>query len=232
MRVVSWNIRFGIEIAAAVGELELNPLLRDFDILLLQEMDEAGTAAIAESARAAWVFHAAAPHRVSGRDFGNAIVSRWPIANAVELLLPHQALMRGQPRSAIRATVDVAGRTVLTYSVHTEIRSLRLPKRVQQFTSIATDIREMNPQLAIVGGDFNTVTGRDVAVLREEMERATMTHMSTEAGPTFRRFKRGFHLDHIFARGFRATSCGEVTGIAASDHLPLWVDLVETGVGT
>jgi len=225
MRVVTWNIRFGVEFDTAARELQRIDSLRDADIVLLQEMDEAGTAAIAGMIGAGWVFRSAAAHRTTGRDFGNAILSRWPITDAVEIGLPHRAFVQGQPRSATRATVEVDGLAVSTYSVHTEIRSMRLEKRVEQFVALADDVRAMRAPVVVIGGDFNTVTGRDVLVLGEAMANVGLACVSHGAGPTFRRFKRGFRLDHVFARGLSVRAAGEAREATASDHVPLWTEL-------
>jgi len=228
VRVVTWNIRFGIEFADAARVLRDHPALADADIVLLQEMDEIGTAAIADAIGANWVYYAAAAHHTTSRGFGNAVLSRWPITGAAEIPLPHSALIRGQPRSATRACVVVEGREVLTYSAHTEIRSMRLARRVQQFATIAADAGTHSAPLAVIGGDFNTATARDITTLGDEMHRADLVHMSATAGPTFRRFNRDFCLDHVFARGLTASAAGKVSQVTASDHLPLWVELRET----
>ncbi len=206
-------------------ELQQIEVLRGSDILLLQEMDEHGTAAIAAALDADYVFHAADVHPKSGRDFGNAIVSRWPIVDAAEIPLPHQAPISGQPRSATRATVKVGATDVVTYSVHTEIRTLRAAKRVRQFDVIAADAGRRDAGPVVVGGDFNTVTGRDVFALRRAMERGGLAAASLDAGPTFSRGGRRFRLDHLFARGLASIAAGVAPGATASDHLPLWADL-------
>ena len=51
MRVVSWNIQYGIEAATAASEIAASPEMSDFDVLLLQEMDEAGTEQMARIGR-------------------------------------------------------------------------------------------------------------------------------------------------------------------------------------
>ena len=49
IRVVSWNIQYGIDIETAVDVLLTHPDLRDADVICLQEMDEEGTKEIAEA---------------------------------------------------------------------------------------------------------------------------------------------------------------------------------------
>lgn len=229
MRVVSWNIAFGIEIDTAIRELSANPDLRDADIWLLQEMDGAGTATIADALGVNHAYGGGATHQQTGREFGNAILSRWPLRPLDELPLPGVASVSGHPRAATRAWVEVDDREVLTYSVHTETAAMRLPRRVAQFRTISSDIRGEAGRRAehdvVVGGDFNTVTERGVRALQNAMVDAELDRVSKLAGPSFRRAGRRIPLDHIFARGLAAIDAGVDWNATASDHMPMWVEL-------
>ncbi|MFV1989605.1 MAG: endonuclease/exonuclease/phosphatase family protein, partial [Acidimicrobiales bacterium] len=114
--VVSWNIRFGIEIDRAIVELRDIEEIPLPDILLLQEMDEKGTAAIAARLDADYVFTSTGPHKLSDREFGNSIISPWPITGGLEVPLPHKSRLNGHPRSATRAVVTVGATHILTYN--------------------------------------------------------------------------------------------------------------------
>ena len=225
MRVVSWNIQYGIESELAAAEIAAAPELRDFDVLLLQEMDEAGTAAIAEALDARYAYATAGPHANTGRDFGNAVVTRWPIRRSAEVPLPHRASVSGQPRSATHAVVVVDDREVSAYSVHTEIPSLRLARRIEQFATVARDADWHPIDQVIVGGDFNTVTARGVRALVDTMQTAGLRRVSSTTAPSYRRGGRDLVLDHVFAAGFADATAGVVAGTTASDHAPLWVQL-------
>lgn len=229
MRVVSWNIQYGIESALAASEIATSAEMRDFDVLLLQEMDEAGTATIAEAFAANYAYASAGPHANTGRDFGNAVVTRWPIRGRAEVPLPHRASVSGQPRSATHAVIDVEGREVSAYSVHTEIPSLRLARRVEQFAAVAKDADWHTIDLVVVGGDFNTVTARGVRALVNTMSTAGLGKVSSESAPSYRRGGRDLVLDHVFAAGFESATSGVVGGTTASDHAPLWVELTLPG---
>ena len=225
MRVVSWNIAFGIEIAKAVEELSTISDLVGADILLLQEMDEAGTEAIADAIGGSYAYTSARPHDRTGRDFGNAIVSRWPMRNVAEVDLPGESVISGHPRSATRALLAVQGVEVLVYSVHTEIPSMLLSKRSEQFRTVARDANERDSSYVVVGGDFNTVTQRGVRALEEAMGLADLERISTDLDRSFRRGGRDIPLDHVFAKGFDVAASGVARSAVASDHLPLWVEI-------
>lgn len=225
MRVVSWNIQYGIETERAADELMSHDELRGVDLLLLQEMDEEGTAGIADALSAGYAFASAAPHDHTGRDFGNAVVSRWPMRDDAELPLPHRAPVNGQPRSATRAVVRVGDLDVSAYSVHTEIPALVLARRIEQFAAVADDVGRREHRHVVVGGDFNTVTERGVRALVRSMGAAGLDRISPSDGSSYRRFGRDMRLDHVFCRGFVATSAGVVATTDASDHLPVWIEL-------
>lgn len=225
MRVISWNIQYGIESELAAMEIAGSEQMRNFDLLLLQEMDEPGTQTIAEALQANYAYSTAGPHANTGRDFGNAVVTKWPIRRSAEVPLPHKASVNGQPRSATNAVVRVGDHDVSAYSVHTEIPSLRLARRIEQFAMVAADADWHPFDLAVVGGDFNTVTARGVQALVDTMKAAGLDRVSSATEPSYRRGGRDLILDHVFATGFEHVASGVVTGTTASDHAPLWVEL-------
>jgi len=223
VRIVTWNIQFGIGAEGAGSALQRHDALSGADIVLLQEMDEKGTALIAEMVGLNYVFAAASIHPKSGRDFGNAVLSPWPLSNAAIVNLPHKSSVQGQPRIAVRATASVGPHLIDTCSVHTEVPSLSSPKRREQFATIASAIEKWNSEMLVIGGDFNTVTRRGIGAVVDRMATIGAVRASTDAGTTLRRGGREFTLDHVFARGLMPLDAGVVTGLDASDHRPLWV---------
>jgi endonuclease/exonuclease/phosphatase (EEP) superfamily protein YafD len=225
VRVVSWNIQFGVEVDAAALALAEHPHLRDADIILLQEMDEVGTARLAELLSLNFVYAAPGVHQQTGRNFGNAVLAPWPLGEPKAVLLPHKASVRGQSRVLVLTEVMVSGRAIDAGSVHTEVPSMGSAKRLRQFDEIAAAAARRVAARAIVGGDFNTVSRRGIAALTERMGAVGAVRVSTGAGTTLRRSGQEFTLDHIFARGLEPVATGVVTGSMASDHRPLWVTL-------
>jgi len=223
LHLVTWNIKFGVETAAASDALLHSDALRSADVVLLQEMDEVGTEAIARAVGLNYVFASSAVHPRTGRAFGNAVLSRWPLRDPEVVTLSHKSAVQGQYRIAVRATVSFGLGDVDACSVHTEVPSLSSPKRRRQFTEIAEATERWTPERLVIGGDFNTLTQRGAAVVRDRMQRIGADHVSAGAGATLRRGGREFTLDHVFARGLRPTARGVVRGLSASDHRPLWV---------
>jgi len=227
VKVVSYNIKLGKEIDRAISELTGVPELCGADIILLQEMDSEGTEEIARELGYNYVYFPAAIHTKHDREFGNAILTRWPITDSWKLLLPHRDPVRKNRRIAAVATIAVGECEILTYSVHTEMVWLALDRRIAQVDSVIRSVSEIHPHV-IIGGDFNTESDHYVGVAEDLFAGAGFVRASRGVGPTAKAGPAGLfdlRFDHIFTRGFSVIDRGKVEDIEASDHLPIWVDL-------
>lgn len=222
LRVVSWNIKFSRKIDAAIEELRKIPALAGADILLLQEMDEHGVESIASELAYNYIYYPASVHCRTDRKFGNAVLSKWHIAAGRKLQLPHESPRTGEVRIATRAHLDIGGRDLLAYSVHTETFALSSAKRNEQFEALAEDIAGQPHEHVIVGGDFNTIRGKDIEILEKLFAGAGLKRVSTGAEPTIRAAMIGFSFDHIFTRGMANIEKDVWKGTRASDHYPVW----------
>jgi endonuclease/exonuclease/phosphatase family metal-dependent hydrolase len=221
IRIVSYNLRYGEQIGEVVSAFASIGLIKDADIILLQEMDETGTAEIARRLGYNYLYYPASIAR-DGDNFGNAVLARWPIADSKKLILPGLHPLTGQQRTATRATVRIGDQAVLVYSTHIEVATAPPAMRAAQIQAILDDIPADAPWV-IVGGDFNTVTNRGVQALGDRFNTAGMNHDTADLGPTFIRWGRKLAAtDHIFSRGFDRHESGVVTEVSASDHLPVW----------
>jgi endonuclease/exonuclease/phosphatase family metal-dependent hydrolase len=226
LKVVTWNIRFAEDVETAVTELQTIPDLQDADMLLLQEMDERGVARLAQEMGYNYVYYPASVHSHHNRNFGNAILAKWPIVDDKKLLLPHENPSNEQRRNAVRGTVVVDGQDILVYTVHTETYWLPQGKRDEQAEAIVDDIlSEPGQNWVIVGGDFNTITKADVAGLEAVFAQAGLERVSAEAGPSVEVAGVGIEADHLFARDVLPKDNGAFPETTASDHFPVWVDL-------
>src|SRR4029077_18831543 len=118
LRVVSFNIERALRVERAIGVMTAEPALRDADILLLQEMDEAGTRQVADAFGMGYVYYPGTFSLKTQRDFGNAVLSRWPIVSDAKVLLPHLGALGQLQRTATAATVQVGPSLVRVYSTH------------------------------------------------------------------------------------------------------------------
>ena len=219
--VVSYNLRYGEELAAMVEAYRNDAPLPAAGIILLQEMDEAGVAAVARDLGYNYVYYPASVAE-DGDNFGNAILARWPLSDPAKLILPGLHPLTGQQRTATRATVSVNGEDILVYSTHIETATAPPALRAGQIAAIADDI-PAEAERVIVGGDFNTVTQLGVDALAGQFAAAGLTHDTAALGPTFTRFGlRPSATDHIFSRGLERIDAGVLDGVTASDHFPVW----------
>ena len=135
-------------------------------MLFLQEMDEAGTEAVADALNLYYVYASASTHPKSGRDFGNAVLSPAPLEARAVIELPHKARVGGQPRIAISAVAHLNGSDDVTLCCsQTEIPALSSTRHQEQFAALASTAADWQTDHVAVGGDFNTVTRKGVRAL-------------------------------------------------------------------
>jgi endonuclease/exonuclease/phosphatase (EEP) superfamily protein YafD len=223
--VVNYNIDHGREVSKAIEAFETHEPLPHADIILLQEMDEVGTEEMAKALGCDFVYYPATVAR-HGRNFGNAILARWPLSGARKIILPELHPVNGVMRIAVGATVRIAGLDVMVYSAHTEIFTVGAAHRRAQVEAIISDIGPGDSPV-IVSGDFNTVTRRGINWMTSQFSAIGMARKSAGAGPTVAKLGvRPSAADHIFARGFCRVGRGKVEAARASDHFPVWVQLI------
>jgi endonuclease/exonuclease/phosphatase family metal-dependent hydrolase len=224
LTVVSYNIWFGDNLDQAISELQEVESQEGLDILLLQEMDEVGTDQIARELQLNYVYYPAAIEPTYDENFGNAILSRWPITDPQKLILPHKSLSNRMNRTATKATIRIDEIEFLVYSTHTE-SIFTLPRfRQEQYTAILQDI-DPEAEFVIVGGDFNSFTPTSVDEIEVSYQDAGLVRVSKDSGHSVVKFGIGLSTDHIFAKGFTAEEAGKLAGAKASDHLPIWVTM-------
>ena len=224
LKVVTWNIAFGEEIDRAIDELIQSDELSDADILLLQEMDETGVDAIAKALGLNYIYYPASVHSRHDKNFGNAILSKWPLSDPKKLILPHRNPKNDQIRIAARALANINGELIPVYSVHTETFWLGGEERADQIDTLINDLL-IDYEYIIVGGDFNTLTPGSLDELENRFKSAELDRSTAGAGPTVGLSGVGLTLDQIFIKGFKIIQSGSLSDSDSSDHNPLWVEL-------
>ena len=213
LRVVSFNVQYARRIDLAIRVLRTDDALAHADIVLLQEMDEAGTAAIADSLGMNWVYYPASVAR--HHDFGNAILSCWPLEEDSKILLPHKAMGRGNRRIAVAATARIEGRAVRVYSVHLATPVGNGPTaRREQLATVLDDAARFHD--VSIGGDFNSETVPEIALARGyTWPTRRLPHTS-----------KLWTVDHILLKGDLpgSVNVGVVrNNLKSSDHRPVWL---------
>jgi endonuclease/exonuclease/phosphatase family metal-dependent hydrolase len=216
IRVVSFNLKFAEKVEKAIAVFRDTPALRAPDILALQEMDAEATERVARALAMNSIFFPGAVHPKTGRDFGNALLSPWPLEDPRKLILPHQSRFTGLKRTATVATVRVGAHRIRAYSVHIETPIHLSRKGRREQVRAVLDDAQGSPDPVVVLGDFNS------RGLSEPFEEAGYRWVTRNLEDT----SGWWELDHIFARGLRppgpATAGVSADLHDASDHRPVW----------
>jgi endonuclease/exonuclease/phosphatase family metal-dependent hydrolase len=219
VRVVSFNIKLADQIERATEVLRTGEL-GNADVISLQEMDEAGTERIARSLGLNYVYYPGSIHPTRHRYFGPAILTRWPIVESQKILLPYEAPIRHQRRTATAATIDVGGHCLRVYAVHleTQIKATEHDRENQVDAVLADAAKTVCP--VVVAGDFNS------KAIGNYFEQKGYVWPTRNVGHTI----TVFSWDHIFARGLGlpdSVGAGKVRDVhGASDHRPVWATLL------
>jgi endonuclease/exonuclease/phosphatase family metal-dependent hydrolase len=220
IKVVSFNIKYALEIEQAIRELGSIPQIKDADILLLQEMNEDATDFIARHLNYNFVYYPATVHPQIKYNFGNAVLSKWPIKADRKVILPYEPVIGKTKRIAVCAQVTIGTTQIITYSVHTATMTLSTDKRLSQADSLIKSIALENKHV-VVGGDFNTVFTETIRNLDELFEKNSFVRATIDVGPTLEKGPFDFTMDHIYVKGFKVIDYGSVP-TEASDHKPIW----------
>jgi len=230
LRVVTYNIHRCRGLDRRTRPDRIVDVLReiDADVIALQEVVGAGPGARshAEAIGAAlgmgWVL---APARyLRGHQFGNAVLSRFPITRHCQYDLSWKTC---EQRCLQRADVNVQGQTLHVYNVHLGTAILERRHQAQRLTTIVADRHVAGAKLVL--GDFNEWTrGLTTRLLSSRLK-------SVDLGNHLRR-RRTYpglfsilHLDHIYHAGRIEIVRIDVPltrlSLMASDHLPLVADV-------
>ena len=218
-RVVTFNVKFARHPDRAIALFRERPELDGADVIALQEMREDAVLVIARALGFDYVYYPSAFHPSARGNFGNAVLSRWPIVEDHKLVLPHRSRWRTLQRAACGAVVPVGARRVRVYSVHLETPfGISRTQREDQARTIIEDAAR-HPEPALVAGDFNS------RWIGGAFERAGFRWATKDLGGTL----RFFAWDHVFVKGLpvpEKPAAGIVRDTrGASDHRPVWLAL-------
>jgi len=233
VRLATWNIHHGegLDRRVDLDHIAAELLAQAPDVVCLQEVD----VGVARSERLdiprelaqRLGMHAAFGKNIDyqGGDYGNAILSRWPIA--WQHNLHYRMLRTGEQRGLLTVGLDTERGTLAVGCSHLDYRP-DPSERLQNAVEVLAAVRDR--QLCAVAGDFNDRPGSAVherlcAELRDCWEQLR----DCDAGPTFPADAPDRRIDWVLAAPARATAtAGRVPTTAASDHRPVVVDLEVT----
>ena len=181
-RIAAWNLERGIHYDGQLKVFQQDPYLSASDVLLLTETDvgmarSANRNVARDLARELGMHYAFSPCYInlakgSGVEYdaegenesglhGNAILSRYPLANVRSIFLKNgKDKMKGREKrlgqqTAVVAEVEFPGQPVTVVAVHLDANSSQ-QHRADQMADVLAAIEGRYP--AVIGGDWNTTT--------------------------------------------------------------------------
>lgn len=228
LRVVSYNVFWGHYRDALFKDFENLEKLRTADIILLQEVPGTvdGLQNLAEELAQKYQYnYVYAPGCILyGSNWGNAILSRWPITDFKKVLLPLSEPT--SQRAAIGATAVTPNGPLRLYSVHLRVffsdSTRRERSRAAQVLPVIQDAVSYGIP-AVIGGDFNRFNPSGWSYVTKSFRGHGFKLGSLDGGWSYRKYR--LKLDYLFSRGpWTAKASGRMTNARGSDHLPIWSD--------
>lgn len=216
LKVVTFNVKYSRRVDLAIRALREDPGLYRADVLALQEMREDGVEEVARALGLNYVYYPGAWHPKAKGNFGNAILSPWPLEDDRKVVLPHPGRFRKMNRLAVGATVRAGGLRIRAYSVHLETPfAISGGQRRAQLEAVLADAG--GARHVVIAGDFNN---RDLVA--SLLTSRGFLWLSRPVRSTIGRFT----WDHIFVRGLSARQWARRTSSGgASDHRPVWAEV-------
>lgn len=217
LQIASFNLHHTRRLDRALQVAQAEPRIREADLLALQETDQAAAERFAAVLGLSHVCYHGEVHPHTGRCFGPALLSRWPVGDSCRVDLPHPGL-HGLARLAVAATVLVEGTPVRTYAVHLGTMREILPAHQNAQARALLAHAAAGTERAVVAGDLNR---KGIGRL---FEAAGWRWVTRDVGPTH----HCWSFDHVFVRGWdgAATRSGSVrAALAASDHRAVWAEV-------
>jgi endonuclease/exonuclease/phosphatase family metal-dependent hydrolase len=162
---------------------------------------------------------------LQGGDYGNAVLSRFPIVSEGNRLL--EPVGGGEQRGVLQTVLDVAGRQVLVLTTHFDHRrdSPQRPRSAEQVLEMA---RQWGDGPLVILGDFNDVPGSTAHATLTSILTDAWTAVGSGDGYTIPVAAPTRRIDWILLRGL-APETAEVVTTDASDHRPLLVTATLSG---
>lgn len=217
IRIATYNLHFAARLDRALSVIRAEPDLAEADVLALQEADEAAAHRIAEALGLGLVYYPACLHPRTGRNFGPALLTRWPVMEDCRLDLPHTGI-HGMPRIAVAAVLELEPEPVSVYVVHFGTMREIFPRQQDEQARRVLADAATRPGPAIIAGDLNR---RGVGRI---IEQAGWRWITRRVGRTH----LFWSFDHVFVRGFDGAPAraGSVrAALQASDHRAVWAEI-------
>lgn len=238
LSVISYNIHHGV---GEDGVLDLGRIAdviaqSGADVVALQEVDNHWSARSEFADQAAELAGMLDMHYVYGanldrdpaepgqerRQYGTAILSRFPILDSENISLPN---LGGEQRGLLEATINVRGRKVLVYSTH--LQHDNPVERAAQVEAIIDHVGFATMPV-VLAGDLNaTPDAPEMQPLRYALT-DTFEVAGSGQGDTFPAADPDRRIDYVLVNDHVAVSAADVVPSLASDHLAVRAQITLT----
>jgi endonuclease/exonuclease/phosphatase family metal-dependent hydrolase len=241
IKIVSYNIRYrcGEDLRKLIELFKSDAEIGHASIIGLQEVDRnrkrtgnVNTARLMAEELGMYYAWAAPPpppakdkKEPQEEETGVMILSAYPLSEVTRFVLPNDG-PGGRHRAAIGATVKIGTTSLRVYSIHAELRTSN-ERRLQQVGAVLEDLKAHHTEIerAVVLGDFNTITGKDVDGTTALFTNAKFSTPFSNGLSTWKTFIIELKLDWLWLRGLSPTNHGIDKKVGLSDHWPLWVEV-------
>ena len=230
MRIATYNIHRCRGLDGRTRPQRIAAVLADVDadVVALQEVvgsSAHGGGHIEEIGAALGMGWVMTPTRVfRGHQFGNAILSRFPITHHSSHDLSWKTC---EPRKLQRVDVSVEGGTLHLYNVHLGTAILERRHQAERLARIVSDRQIAGPKVVL--GDFNEWTRGLATTLLSDRLRSVDLRNHLRRRRTYPGVFPILHLDHIYYSGRVEVIAVRLPrtrlSLVASDHLPLVADI-------
>jgi endonuclease/exonuclease/phosphatase family metal-dependent hydrolase len=231
---VSYNVNFNGNEKGLITDFNTIQQFKDADFILLQEITGTigGAKNFAETLAKIWGYHALfAPAIVyhGKEDYGNAILSRWPITDFRKVVLPRSGAEKCNQRIAVGVTANVRGWQMQVYAIHlATIFPDTLGHESWRPRQMKPAIDDMNlmpfSMPSFIAGDLNTVNPFGWHGIEKLMDVNGFINTHPNQGWTHKTTHTA--LDHTFSRTFEYIDSGNIHQAVGSDHIPVWTEVV------
>jgi endonuclease/exonuclease/phosphatase family metal-dependent hydrolase len=232
LRVMSYNIHHGEGLDGKLDLARIAKVITDAraDLVGLQEVDRGVErtqrrdlpAELAQLTGLTVRFDRNIPHQ--GGDYGNAVLTRFPIKRATNT--PLKSFANGEQRGVQQIVLDIQGREVLFMNTHLDAR--RDPaEREHSATELRALVAAAGAMPVIMVGDFNAIpTAPSAVAIRGFLTDAWTALHPNAPGPTIPVRSPTRRIDYIWITPATVTPLKmEVLPSEASDHLPILAEL-------
>lgn len=230
VRVLSWNLHYGVsaEPRVALDEISSAVLEHSPDVVLLQEVSRGwilGGGADMLTWLASGLDMEAAWAPAADSQFGNVVLSKWPVSEPRAFRLPYGA--GPQNRSFASATIDHPMAQLRVTSTHLQHRAGNADTRIEQVTTLLGEVSATeNSGLTILAGDFNaTADSLEINAITDAGWESAQDAAGDSAANTHPSDNPSTRIDWLFSGpGLQPQTAEVLTSETPSDHLPLLAD--------